>query len=254
MSKRLTMCVACGIATAALVLPAPGTAATTEQVEFTAKYSKRDRNKTRGGISLRTRFTITDPAAPAPLQLTKTVLRFPKGARVNGRFFPRCNANALRARGPKACPRGSKIGSGRARGAAPPIVDSVNAKITLYNGSAGGRKSSVIIYSVPDLGPIMTMEGVIQPGGRRSPYGYVLSVDVPPIKTLPSAPDASVTFFDATTRNLTKRRRGRRINYIDGPVLCDGTFFLLDGQFGYQGGVTHTVFERFTLDGGPRCP
>lgn len=253
MSKRLTLCVACGIAAVALVLPAPGAAATSEQVEFSAKYSKRDRNKARGGISLRTRFTITDPAAPAPLQLTKTVLRFPKGARVNGRFFPRCNANALRARGPKACPRGSQLGSGTARGAAPPIVDNVNAKITLYNGSAGGSRSSVIIYSVPDLGPIMTMEGVVQPGGR-SPYGYVLSVDVPPIKTLPSAPDASVTFFDATTRDLTTRRRGRTIHYIDGPVLCDGTFFLLDGQFGYQGGVTHTVFERFTLDGGPRCP
>jgi hypothetical protein len=254
MTKRLTLSVACGIATAAaLVLPAPGAAVTSEQVEFTAKYSKRDRNKARGGLSLRTRFTITDPAAPAPLQLTKTVLRFPKGARVNGRFFPRCNANALRARGPKACPRGSKLGAGTARGAAPPIVDNVNAKITLYNGSAGGRKSSVIIYSVPDLGPIMTMEGVIEPG-RGTPYGYVLSVDVPPIKTLPSAPDASVTFFDATTRDLTRRRRGRTIHYIDGPVLCDGTFFLLDGQFGYQGGVTHTVFERFTLDGGPRCP
>lgn len=172
---------------------------------------------------------------------------------MNGRFFPRCKAAALRARGPRACPRGSKLGSGTARGAAPPIVDSVNAKITLYNGSAGGRKSSVIIYSVPDLGPIMTMEGVIE-SGRGTPYGYVLSVDVPPIKTLPSAPDASVTFFDATTRDLTVRRRGRTIHYIDSQVVCDGTFFLLDGEFGYQGGLKNTVLERFTLDGGPRCP
>jgi hypothetical protein len=111
----------------------------------------------------------------------------------------------------------------------------------------------VIIYSIPDLGPIITIEGVIK-SSRGSPYGYVLDVTVPPIKTLPSAPDASVTFFDVTTRDLTVRRRGRTIHYIDGPVLCDGTFFLLDGAFSYQGGVTNTVFERFTLDGGPRCP
>ncbi|MGH2978524.1 MAG: hypothetical protein ACRDLQ_02660, partial [Solirubrobacterales bacterium] len=228
-------------------------AATTEQVEFTARYSKRDRNKERGGISLRTRFTITDPAAPAPLQLARTTLRFPKGAKVNGRYFPKCKAAALRARGPRACPRGSKLGSGTARGAAPPIVDNVNAKVTLYNGSAGGRKPSVIIYSVPDLGPIITLEGVIEPG-RRTRYGYVLDVAVPPIKTLPSAPDASVTFFDVTTRDLTRRRRGRTIHYIDSPVLCNGTFFMLDGEFGYAGGVTHTVLERFTLRGGPRCP
>jgi len=62
MSKRLMLSVTCCIATAALALPAPGSAATSEEVEFTAKYSKRDRNKTRGGISLRTRFTITDPS------------------------------------------------------------------------------------------------------------------------------------------------------------------------------------------------
>ena len=64
----------------------------------------------------------------------------------------------------------------------------------------------------------------------------MLDAAVPPIKTLPSAPDASVTFFDATTRDLTVRRRGRTIHYIDSPVLCDGTFFLLDGEFTYQGG------------------
>jgi hypothetical protein len=254
MSKLWRLNIGCALLAAAiLALPAPAGAATTEEVEFTAKYSKRDRNKQRGGISLRTRFTISDPEAPAPLQLSRTTLRFPKGARVNGRFFPRCKAEALRARGPRACPRGSRIGSGTARGAAPPIVDNVDAKVTLYNGSAGRRNSSVIIYSVPDLGPIITLEGVIRPG-RGTPYGYILAVDVPPIKTLPSAPDASVTFFDVTTRNLSVRRRGRRISYIDSPVLCHGTYFLLDGEFGYQGGVTNTVLERFTLRGGPRCP
>ena len=248
------MTIGCALVTAGiLALAAPAEAVTTEQVDFTAKYSKRDRHKQRGGISLRTRFTITDPAAPAPLQLTRTLLRFPKGAVVNGRRFPKCKIEALRARGPRACPRGSKLGSGTARGAAPPIVDNVNAKVTLYNGAGGGQAPSIIIYTIPDLGPIITLEGALK-SSRGSPYGYVLDVTVPPIKTLPSAPDASVTFFDVTTRDLTVRRRGRTIHYIDSPVLCDGTFFLLDGAFSYQGGVTHTVFERFTLDGGPRCP
>jgi hypothetical protein len=254
MGTRLKFTLGCWLLAGAILAPTtPAGAVTTEQVEFTAKYSKRDRNKKRGGISLRTRFTITDPAAPAPLQLTRTLLRFPKGAVVNGRHFPRCKVAALRARGPRACPRGSKLGSGTARGAAPPIVDNVNAKVTLYNGAGGGRNPSVIIYSIPDLGPIITIEAVLR-SGRGTPYGYVLDATVPPIKTLPSAPDASVTSFDVTTRDLTVRRRGRTIHYIDSPVLCDGTFFLLDGEFSYQGGVKNTVLERFTLDGGPRCP
>ena len=42
-------------------------------------------------------------------------------------------------------------------------------------------------------------------------------------------------FFEATTRDVTVRRRGRTIHYIDSPVLCNGWFFMLDGEFTYQG-------------------
>jgi hypothetical protein len=79
-------------------------------------------------------------------------------------------------------------------------------------------------------------------------------VDVPPFRTIDGQPNASVVFFDATTLDRTVRRRGRKIHYIEGPVLCDGTFFLLDGALTYEGGLTHTVYERFKLSGGPRCP
>src|SRR5204863_258751 len=96
----------------------------------------------------------------------------------------------------------SKLGGGTAKGAAPPIVASVNAKVTLFNGETVGGYPSVIIYSLPDLGPVLTMSGALKPdrGGR---YGYQLSVDVPPIKTLPSAPDASTAVVgDAVARCL----------------------------------------------------
>jgi hypothetical protein len=239
-------------AVACAAVPAAG-ATTTESISFKGKYSKRDRHKARGGLSLRTTFTITDPAAPAPLQLRHTTLRFPKGAVVNGRYFPKCKLKVLETKGPRACPKGSKIGGGTARGAAPPIVSSVDAKVTFFNGETIGGSPSLIIYSLPDLGPILIMSGPLK-ATRSGNYGYVLDVDIPPIKTLPSAPDASVTFFDATVKDVTVRRRHRRIHYIDAPVLCNGTYFLLDGQFGYAGGVTDDVLERFSLTGGPRCP
>jgi hypothetical protein len=248
--KTLGLC-ACAIGLG--VAAPPAGAVTTQTVEFKAKYAKRDRHKTRGGLSLRTIFSITDPAAPAPLQLAHTTLRFPKGSVVNARYFPKCTVTALQQKGQNACPKGSKLGSGKARGAAPPILASVDAKITLYNGPPVGRNPSLIIYSVPDIGPILTLAGVLKAGGSSSDYGYVLDVDVPPIKTLPSAPDASVTFFDATVQDRTVRRKGRTIHYIDAPVLCNGTFFLLDGAFRYQNGLTNTVYEKFTLSGGPRC-
>src|SRR5215213_4583102 len=110
------------------MLASGASAVTSEQVSFHGKYSKRDRHKTRGGLSLRTTFSITDPSAPAPLQLDRTTLRFPKGSVVNGRYFPKCKLTALQAKGPKGCPKGSRIGGGTAKGAAPPIVNSVAAK------------------------------------------------------------------------------------------------------------------------------
>jgi hypothetical protein len=247
------------ILTCACTLLAAGTVAstsaavTTQDVSFHGKYNKRDRHKARAGLSLRTTFSITDPGAPAPLQLDRTTLRFPKGSVVNGRYFPQCKLTAIQRKGPKGCPKGSRIGGGKARGAAPPIVDSVAAKVTLFNGVPVGRNPTLIIYSLPDLGPVLVMSGVLK-SDRSGRYGYVLDVNVPPIKTLPSAPDASVTFFDATVNNLSVRRGHRRISYIDAPVLCDGTYFLLDGAFTYRGGVVNPVLERFTLDGGPRCP
>src|SRR5690349_15216508 len=108
-----------GSACALLIVPAVA-AVTTQSVEFHGTYSKRDRHKVRGGLSLRTTFSITDPSAPAPLQLKRTTLRFPKGAVVNGRYFPKCKLKAILARGPRACPKGSKLGGGTAKGAAPP--------------------------------------------------------------------------------------------------------------------------------------
>jgi hypothetical protein len=242
-----------GVLVAAGIVASAATAVTTQDVSFQGKYGRRDRNKARGGLSLRTTFTITDPGAAAPLQLDRTTLRFPKGSVVNGRYFPQCKLSAIQAKGPKACPKGSKIGGGKARGAAPPIVDSVAAKVSLFNGVPVGKDPTLIIYSLPDLGPVLVMSGVLK-SDRSGRYGYVLDVKIPPIKTLPSAPDASVTFFDATVNNLSVKRGRRRINYIDAPVLCNGTFFLLDGTFSYRGGVVNPVLERFTLNGGPRCP
>ena len=242
------------IVLAALLLTAvPVHGKTVQTVEFKGRYAAKDRKKTRGGLSLRTIINIRDDAgAIAPLRLSHTTLRFPKGAVVNARHFPKCNFAALAQRGLKACPKGSRLGRGKARGSAPPFVNVVNAKVWLFNGKLAGRNPTLLIYSVPDIGPVLTFRAVLRK--NRGPYGYVLELDVPPIPTLPGQPNAAVTFFDATVRDLKLRRKRRTIHYIDAPVLCTGTYFLLDGAFSYQGGVTNSVLERFTLNGGPRCP
>jgi hypothetical protein len=232
-----------GVAQAALV----------QSVDFAAKVVRADKNKKRGGLTLRTTLRISDDSGAKPPPLTRTVLRFPKGAVLNARYFKQCSRSALESRGASACPASSKIGAGTARGDARPIVGNVDAKITLFNGKPVSGNPTILIYAVPDISSPITIQGVLE-YQRSGRYGYVLDVNIPPIPTLPGQPNASVVFFDATTLDRTVRRRGRRIHYIEGPVVCNGTFLLLDGSFSYEGGITNTVYEQFTVSGGPRCP
>jgi hypothetical protein len=228
-------------------------AAVTESVQFTAKVVRGDKKKTRGGLTLRTTINIRDDTGIKPPPLTNTTLRFPHGAVVNARLFKTCAASVLERKGPSGCPAASKIGTGKATGDARPIVGNVDAKITLFNGKPLHGNPTIIIYAQPEISSPLTITGELK-RQRSGPYGYILDVDVPPIPTLPGQPNASVVFFDTRTLDKTVRRKGRKVHYIEGPILCSGTYFLLDGAFTYEGGVTHTVYERFTLTGGPRCP
>lgn len=240
------------LAAAPLVAATVVEAAVTQSVEFTAKTVKKDRNKTKGGLTLRTTLRIADDTGAKPPPLTNTTLRFPKGAVLNARYFRRCSESALETKGPSGCPAASVIGRGTSTGDARPIVAAVKAKITMFNGEPSNGNPTILIYAQPEISSPLIIRGEIA-RQRSGPYGYVLSVDVPPIPTLPGQPNASVSFFDATTLDRTVTRKGRKIHYIEGPVLCNGTFFLLDGSFTYEGGITNTVYERFTLSGGPRC-
>lgn len=224
-----------------------------EKVEMAAKYLSKDRKANTGSLSLRTTFTITDDSGPAPEPLTRVLLRFPKGAKTNGKSYPKCSTSSLAGKGVAGCSKSTRIGSGTATAAALPIVPKVNANVTLFNGTLVGGSPSVIIYAIPDIGPNQIYQGPLQKGGG-TPYGYVLDTKVPPIQTLPGAPDASVTSFSATVNPKPVKKGKRRIPYIEAPLLCNGTFFLIDGAFSYKSGLTNTVYERFTINGGPRCP
>ena len=158
---------------------------------------------------------------------------------MNGRYFPKCKPAALQARGPLACPKGSLLGKGIGRGAAPPFVDVVNAKVSLYNGTLSGGNQRILIYSRARTSGRCWSSRECCKKVTGPATGTCSTLRFRAIPTLPNQPDAAVTFFDATVRDLTVRRRGRTIHYIDSPVVCDGTFFLLDGAFSYQGGITN---------------
>src|SRR3954453_15066650 len=111
--------------------------------------------------------------------LSRAVLKFTYGAKLNGNLFPSCTADTIRNH--KACPKGSKIGSGTGLGTVGDGPDAVQEPIVIqiYNGPKGksivfrilGERPAVI--DVPFDAPLKTLSG--------GSYNYELTVAVPDI-------------------------------------------------------------------------
>jgi hypothetical protein len=205
-----------GGAVGALSLLVAGAAYAAVTVSFSALVSPAKAGKP---TALKVKVLSNDPAAEQPPIMERIVIKLDGGAKFNAKRFKRCKLNSLEAKGPKGCPSGSKIGTGTGIGMAKPVVtDPVNAKLTLFNGQRSGGKDNVYVYVFPDLGPTFVTVGKVGRSGGK----YVLDFRVPPIKTLPSAPDASVVSVNTTTPVKRVRKSGRRYYLIVAPEKCKG--------------------------------
>jgi hypothetical protein len=190
-------------------------------VKFTSTFSPAKAGKPVGvGVS----FEASDPAADQPPIMNKIVINFQKGGKYNGSKFPKCTTAILNSKGPAGCPKGSKIGSGTGVGYAKPVVtDPVNAKLTIFNGG-----NQILVFALPDLGPTFVTPCKIS-------GGYNLTCSIPPIKTLPSAPDASVGTVKTKTKALTIKKGKKKIGFVVAPKKCksswttSATFFFATG-------------------------
>jgi hypothetical protein len=177
---------------------------------FTGPFSPSKANKSAG---VAVNYVITDPALPQPPVNNRVQIAFPKGGKWNGAKFPKCSANALAAKGPKGCPSKSKLGTGKGVGYAKPVVtEPVNAQLTIFNGG-----SSILVYVFPDLGPTFVVTCKIS-------GGYNLDCAIPPIKTLPSAPDAATTTVKTKTTPKSIKKSGKKLGMIITPKKCKGSW------------------------------
>jgi hypothetical protein len=175
-------------------------------VQFSSPLSPAKANKSSGvAVSI----VASDPAAEQPPIMNRIQIKFAAGGKYNGKKFKKCSLSSLENKGPKGCPGKSKIGTGTGVGYAKPVVtDPVNAKLTLFNGG-----NSVLVYVFPDLGP--TFVTVCKVSG-----GYNLDCSIPPIKTLPSAPDASVGTVKTKVTAHTIKKAGKKLGLIVTPKKC----------------------------------
>jgi hypothetical protein len=220
---------------AALIATSVAFAAGTTTLEIKASPNKVSKSKSKLRpirLTINVGFGDSDPAAAQPPYLKKVVIRFNEGGTYNGKLFPKCKPSALLAKGPSACPKGSKIGKGSATASAQPVIPSVSAVLTLFNGEPKGGVPTVIIYAVPDISSPLAIVGTVKKGSKVScangtgKCDYVLSFDVPDIPTLPGQPNAAVI----TTKTQTdlvyvkKKKKGKtvKIPLIGAPIKCTG--------------------------------
>jgi hypothetical protein len=206
-------------------------------IVFTANATPAKAGKSTG---LKVNFTVTEPGQPQPPILNRIVIKLQKGGKYNSSKYPRCNLASLQAKGPNGCPSKSKIGSGTGIGRALPVVeDPVNGKLTLFNGSKVGGKDTVLVYVFPDLGPTFVVPCKITKKVQGN-FDYTLDCGIPPIKTLPSAPDAAVVETKTTTNKKTIKKGKKKYPLIVAPKKCSGTW-KAEAQFFFATGETATA-------------
>lgn len=239
-----------GLAAGALMfaaLAAPAGAKTLVSISGTASPAIAAHTKTPQPLrlSVDVRFS-SDVAGDTPGTLTRSVIFFPRGARVNGSLFRSCDPGKLRrAHGaPRACPAGSRLGGGKVRGTSPQFPDTfVTLKLDVYNGP-GGR--SLLFYlrggSQADIDGLI--EGSLA-AMHSHRWGYRLTLKVPHgLQELADGIFTSLLHVQATVGATTHvREHGRlvRRGYIEARSCPPGALMPVGGAFDFRGGSSTTT-------------
>lgn len=179
--------IAAAAATAILIVAAASPAANTPGgPTLSAKVSVSPNHLVGGPYSARRGMPITlnfhlDIKHPADsrYRLERVIVKFPSGVgKPNGNLFPSCSVAQLNKAHNRlsACPRGSKIGSGKAVGTAVDIPVTSSGKLTLFNGPHGKSITFNVDIETPALINMNFSAPLKKINGK---YGYVLTNNIP---------------------------------------------------------------------------
>jgi hypothetical protein len=148
--------------------------------------------------------------------LSKLILKFTYGAKVNGNLFPSCTAQTIREHRP--CPKGSLIGTGTGLGTVgePPNATEEPIKLTLYNGPKGKsivfriQGEAPVVIDVPFDADFKTLSG--------GSYNYQLTVVIPDILQRVAGLPISIKFLKVKV-GATRKVKGKKRGWIE-TLIC----------------------------------
>jgi hypothetical protein len=202
--------------------------------------------------------TIGSTDLPVPSPITHVNVFGPAGVTLNLEGTGTCNREALEEIGPSGCPADSKAGFGGGEGAYELAHEIIKEAYTLDFFLADNRPGhTALLIFLKGSSPVsveIVFTGTVITGPR--PYGLGLSLDVPLIKVLPEASDASATsaFLTLGAHNVAyyKKIHGKRkLLHVQGIVLpkhCPRSGWPVASQFTFEDGST--VMAKDTIP----CP
>jgi hypothetical protein len=207
-------------------------------------------------------FQIITPTGQAPSPLTAFDLSYPAnlGLVTSGLGVAICSPAMLELAGPAGCPANSLMGYGTALVEipfGPAIVQETGSILTfmapLQDGSLG------LLFYAHGRTPItaeLIFPGLVLPA--PAPYGGLLSAAVPPVPSLPGAPNAAVVALRSTLGPLGltyyERVHGRPRTYrprgIVLPEHCPPGGFPFAATFTFQDGTRARAHTAVPCPGG----
>lgn len=193
--------------------------------------------------------TIGSTNLPVPAPITHVTVYGPAGATLNLEGTGTCSASRLeQTLEPTVCPTDSKAGFGGGEGAYEIAKEIIKEKFTLDFFLGDNRPGHVVLLiflngSSPVSIQLVFTAPVIQ---GPKPYGLGFSLNVPLIKVLPEASDASATssFLTLGAKNVAyfKNVHGKRtLFHVKGlitPKSCPRGGWPVASQFSFEDGST----------------
>jgi hypothetical protein len=197
-------------------------------------------------------------AGSIPMPVTSVLAYGPSGLTVSVSGTATCERRLLEQDGPDGCPPHSRLGFGGGTALVVLGHDVVKAPFTLdfflAPREAGHLAFLIYVDAVSPVPLELVLTGKEVRG--RAPYGFGLTVEIPPISTIPGASDASVesAYFTLGDQHVAYYRtvRGKQeLVHVKGIVLpeaCPATGLPFTFTAGFIDGTSST--DGFTMP----CP
>ncbi|HTZ65004.1 MAG TPA: hypothetical protein VMB51_12945 [Solirubrobacteraceae bacterium] len=213
--------------------PAPAHAGVATTATIAASLAP-DRLGAKAALTLAVHYAGGEAGVPAPVR--RAVVWLPAGMSLDAPQLRSCSAARLRAVGAGGCPQASALGAGHA------LVETRAGSLTVT------EKVSLRAF----IGPLDNLEPTFEilaqglsPAEQRvvlsgfalvagPPYGEQLVLSIPPVPTLPLAPDASIASLSLTV-GAGLRARARDRNAVLVPSACPAGGFPVAAEFTYAG-------------------